>query len=536
MNRLAIISIAIGSEHQRLSEVTFPFIQKYADNINADFIKIIEKKISETTPHWEKFQLYKYLETYDRIVYLDADILIRSDADNLFDIVPEQMVGMFNEAPFTDNRVYAIESGAKDYNIKGFQWDGRYFNTGVMVLSKEHRFIFKKPQIEVFNFFEQTYINLIIQKHQIPIYNLHYKYNRMCCMDSATGEPRHSCQLIHYAGISPVDMVINIAKKDADILSTSDKDKVWPKNIWISVEGGLGDQIQAEPTVRFLKEKLHPNDDIRVTTHFPEIFRHIKGIQVETHDVNIWAGVTSTPFKKITLPNPEQPLWMFLSNMLCHTVDFAAISVLRRTLPDIDKEYILSYPIEAQNSLCELCKRDYFSDCVLIHAGQHWSNKSFPASYWEEIVHGLREYGLTPILIGKNEETRGVVRLKAKDGVINLVNMLSLHELFAIIDLCPVLISNDSAPIHIAGAFDNNIILIPTCKHPDYLLPWRQGSKYYKAKAMYKKLLCDEIPSSPTEVYQILGDKLLGEWNCYLPETSSVVKQVINILEGSYGQ
>jgi ADP-heptose:LPS heptosyltransferase len=109
--------------------------------------------------------------------------------------------------------------------------------------------------------------------------------------------------------------------------------------------------------------------------------------------------------------------------------------------------------------------------------------------------------------------------------------MLSLHELMAIIDMCPTLVSNDSAPIHIAGAFDNNIILIPTCKHPDHLLPWRNGSKYYKAKAFYKKLMCDDIKSSPTEVYTVLGDGLTGEWDEYLPDVETVVVGHILLLQ-----
>jgi len=523
--KLAIVSIAIGKNFVNLSQVTFPIIEKYAKRIGADFIPITEQKVSITSPHWEKFQLFDYLEIYDRILYLDCDILIKEDADNLFEVVPYEKLGMFNEAPFTSNRGYSIEQGAHDYRIKDFTWDRCYYNSGVMVLSKDHRFMFKKPEREIFNFFEQTYLNLLIQSHSVPIHNLHYKYNRMSCIDGFNGEPRHASQFIHYAGINP-DISVNIVNQDIKVIEESDGN--YKKYIWISVEGGLGDQIQAEPTVRFLKEKLHPNDDIRITTHFPEIFSHID-VQVDKHNNGIWQGIDTMPYKKITLPSPEEPLWSFLSNMLSHTVDFASISVLQRILPDKDKQYILKYSEEAKNNIINLCKTHDFSKCVLVHAGYHWTNKSFPASYWEGIVNELIDNDLTPILIGKNEETRGVTRLNTKDGIINLVNMLSLEELFAIIDLCPALISNDSAPIHIAGAFDNHIILIPTCKHPDHLLPWRNGSKYYKAKALYKKLMSEEIPSSPTEIYTVLGDKLLGNWDNYLPSKEIVVKEITEI-------
>lgn len=531
--RLAVISIAIGENFVNLSDITWPRFKSYAEKINADFIGITEKKVSITSPHWEKFQIYNYLNDYDRILYLDCDILIRKDADNLFDIVPYDQIGMFNESPFTDNRGYSIEKGSEDYNIKGFKWDGLYYNSGVMVLSKEHRFLFKKPQREIFNFFEQTYINLMVQKHEIKVFNLNYKYNRMSCLDQFIGEPRHASQFIHYAGINP-DIASNIAKKDLQILDYTSKDKIWAKHIWISVEGGLGDQVQAEPTIRYLKNILHQNDDIRVTTHFPELFWHLDVI-VAKHGEPIWKDIDTYPFKRITLPNPKESLWVFLSNMLCHTVDFASISVLRRTLPDDWKRYRFEYPKNKKVNILKYLKDVDINSCVLIHPGQHWENKTFPKQFWNDLVNSLIENGLIPIIIGKDEETRGVVNIEQRMGMISLVNMLDLSELMAIIDLVPVLISNDSAPIHIAGAFDNSIILIPTCKHPDHLLPWRNGSKYYKAKALYKKLICEEINSSPTEIYPVLGDGMLGKWEDYLPSIKEVTEETLKMIE-AYGK
>ena len=82
--RLAVITIAIGEHYQQLSTLTHPTIRRYADRIGADFIAITEQKISETTPHWEKFQLLDYLNTYDRILYVDTDVLIRKNCPNIF--------------------------------------------------------------------------------------------------------------------------------------------------------------------------------------------------------------------------------------------------------------------------------------------------------------------------------------------------------------------------------------------------------------------------------------------------------------------
>ena len=109
---------------------------------------------------------------------------------------------------------------------------------------------------------------------------------------------------------------------------------------------------------------------------------------------------------------------------------------------------------------------------------------------------GIIELGLTPILIGKDDERHGVLRLDGRDRTIDLTNLLTTSEFIAIISMAPILVSNDSSPVHLAGAFDNWIILIPTCKHPDHILPYRNGTKSYKTAALYKKLALDDMCQS----------------------------------------
>ena len=93
-----------------------------------------------------------------------------------------------------------------------------------------------------------------------------------------------------------------------------------------------------------------------------------------------------------------------------------------------------------------------------------------------------------------------------------------------------MLISNDSSPVHIAGAFTNAIILLPTCKHPEHVLPFRQGSQWYKAKALYKKLVCDFIDSSPLQVDGQTVDEIVeGTIEDYLADASEVVRTAMEM-------
>jgi hypothetical protein len=43
-------------------------------------------------------------------------------------------------------------------------WEGNYYNTGVLVVSRMHRNLFKLPekQIVIGDFYEQDYINMMI--------------------------------------------------------------------------------------------------------------------------------------------------------------------------------------------------------------------------------------------------------------------------------------------------------------------------------------------------------------------------------------
>ena len=73
--------------------------------------------------------------------------------------------------------------------------------------------------------------------------------------------------------------------------------------------------------------------------------------------------------------------------------------------------------------------------------------------------------------------------------------------------------------------------MIPTCKHPDNVLPYRNGSKSYKSKSLYKKLTVDEIDSSPTQVHGQTLDWVNGDIIDYLPNTSLVIDEIDEIMK-----
>ena len=528
MSKKLVLTIAVGGTYEKMAKLTHPTLQKYAEKIGADFLSITENKSS--SPHWEKFQIYDLLNKYERIIYIDTDVLVREDTPDLFEIVPENQLGMFNEMPFTEGRNISLIESCKDYGIILKDWNGKYWNTGVIVIPRTWKFLLKKPEKEIFNFYEQGYLNAMIHAelekagNELSVFDLPYNLNRMACMDKLTGEERFASYIMHYAGFPDVVHVMNLIGDDIKAWQGGSQNGFkYKRHLILDVQGGLGDQLEAQPGIRYLIKHIYPGDDINILTHYPVLFENM-GAKVFLHGQ--FAREPDTPYYSVnTLPGPDTVTWSVVSNLLCHTVDYCAMALLRRTLPNKDKNIILKVKDEALAGVKKICGED-LENLVVVHAGKHWESKTFPTNWWQEVVDGLQKEGFKVCLIGKNDLSRGVLPIKAREGMIDARDLLNLDEFIALISKTKILLSNDSSPVHIAGAFDNWIILIPSCKHPDHIIPWRNGTQDYKSKSLYKRLVLDDTPSAPTEVHGSSGQFINEDWSKYLPGVSEVIKEV----------
>jgi hypothetical protein len=529
MSNKLVLTIAVGETYEKMAKLTHPSFQKYAEKIGADFLSI--NKNTSSTPHWEKFQIYDLLNKYEKILYVDTDILIRSDCPDLFKIVPDNQLGLFDEMPFTEGRNISLIESCKDYGVILKNWGGKYFNSGVMVIPRNWKFLFKKPERELFNFYEQGYLNVKINQelekvgNEMSVFDLPYNFNRMACMDRVTGEERFASYIMHYAGFPDVGFVLDLIAKDKKVWERDEPSGFkYKRHILIDVQGGLGDQVEAQPGIRYLINYIYPDQDINIVTHYPELFKDVKGAKIFLHGE--FVRQSDTPYYHVnTLPGPSTVTWSIVSNLLCHTVDYCSIALLRRTLPNKDKSIILNVKDETIKNVKAICGED-LENLVVVHAGKHWESKTFSTDWWQEVVDGLQKEGLKVCLVGKNDLTRGVLPVKARAGMVDARDLLSLEEFIALLSKAKILLSNDSSPIHLAGAFDNWIVLIPSCKHPDHIIPWRNETQKYKSKSLYKRLVLDDTPSAPTEVHGSSGQYINKDWSNYLPEVAEVVREI----------
>jgi lipopolysaccharide biosynthesis glycosyltransferase len=522
-----VLTISIGDYYNEIATHTLPTIKNYAKKIGADFLNINEHNPQYITQKWNKFHIHELLNQYKRILYLDVDVLVREDCPNLFDIVPENKLGMFNEGRYAP-RFEFLEQASEYYGEPIREWKGKFYNSGVMVISRIHKQLFKLPKGIDFVETDQPYLNLRIVNDKIDMFDLDYKFNRMDILDKYCGISRLDSYIVHYAG-APKEMIFDVMNKDIQQWKNDRPNYEYKQNILISVTAGMGDQLCSEPAIRFT-QKIYPDANIFVVTHFPRLFEHLN-LPVMKYEE--WNGINDSVITMYTCPDDEQSEHK-LSHVLFHPTDYASMSMIKRAIPNADKTIKLKLDADDVASVIDLLKnKKKEKPTILVHAGRWWPSKTLPQEWWQEIVNRLSKK-LTVVLIGKTiDEEQGYLNVNCPEDGVDLRDLTSLGELIALISLSKCLLTNDSSPLHIAGAFDNWIVTIPTCKHPDHILPFRNGTQYHKAKALYKNLLIDDLEIRHT-VFKADTIDIIPEGKTlydYIPDVDTVVDEIFKIYE-----
>lgn len=261
------------------------------------------------------------------------------------------------------------------------------------------------------------------------------------------------------------------------------------RNILMDCLGGLGDEICAEPTLRYA-QKYFNNCDVSLYTDHPELFRHIPFKRVfNSKDRD---SVPNGPrfFVLTTLVNQvdEEISFHFFAHLTTHCVDFCSIHALRMQLPIADREVMLVPQPPAEESEAWRALGQGARPQVIVHAGKHWESKTFPKDWWDAVLLEIRKLGATPVLIGADlslcddpKDNRTTVDVDPS-GCIDLRNKLSVMDSVWLLQNSRVLLTNDSAPLHMAVTGNAWVGFIATSKHPDYITHWRKGQWGWRMK------------------------------------------------------
>ena len=199
--KLLVLTASLGD--RPFAQYTLDSMQKYADRIGADFKSITE---FQRGPEYDSIVvaggrqsvfidklliIQRELKEYDRVIWMDDTCLVSSDTPNLFDIVPYELFGAHNEGTL-DWVTCAHSTIEKFKSIKEFDVIVKqcYFNAGMMVISKAHEHLFADALIIRLGeagfmndaYVDQTYLNLLVRKLNVPFFALPNIFNRMAVM------------------------------------------------------------------------------------------------------------------------------------------------------------------------------------------------------------------------------------------------------------------------------------------------------------------------------------------------------------------
>ncbi len=115
--------------------------------------------------------------------------------------------------------------------------------------------------------------------------------------------------------------------------------------------------------------------------------------------------------------------------------------------------------------------------CVL-HAGATAASRRYPAASFASAADELAQDGWRIVLTGAPDEASIVasVRREMRTPSLSLVGALDLGEMAALLEAAPLLISNNSGPVHIAAAVGTSVVDLYALTNPQHT-PWRVASR-----------------------------------------------------------
>jgi ADP-heptose:LPS heptosyltransferase len=111
---------------------------------------------------------------------------------------------------------------------------------------------------------------------------------------------------------------------------------------------------------------------------------------------------------------------------------------------------------------------------LVLHPGVSEEKRRYPADKYIEAAHELMGEGYKIILTGSSGERdyAETIRSVLGNGAFNLAGELSIAELIALISRAPLLVSNNTGPVHIASAVGTPVVVLYAMTNPQHT-PWQ---------------------------------------------------------------
>lgn len=202
----AVVTVAVGEEATAMLAITRPFMEAYAQRVGADFV-LLDWPGHPAWPMSCKFAIPRALDHYDRIAYVDADVLLRPGCINLFDQCEPHEMGFCDELQL-QRQVHGGKQTEQDY----YRWRAKsglppikipwYMNSGVLVIPRSHRDVLTPPRLPMWPGFlvEQEWHMTQLLDMGLPYRILHRRCNWQWWTDKGFTEAPPSA-VLHFSGL-----------------------------------------------------------------------------------------------------------------------------------------------------------------------------------------------------------------------------------------------------------------------------------------------------------------------------------------------
>jgi lipopolysaccharide heptosyltransferase II len=169
-------------------------------------------------------------------------------------------------------------------------------------------------------------------------------------------------------------------------------------------------------------------------------------------------------------PEPQR----FVRHEVRRQLDMVAAIGCRTDDERLSLHFSASARRRVQRMLCRL-GLDYNRPWAVLHPGSTAPSRRYPASLFAEVATRLAQDRGYQLVLGGSDSERDLatgILATARAPGISLAGRLSLEELAALISLAPILIANNTGPVHIAAAVGTPVVDLYALTNPQHT-PWK---------------------------------------------------------------
>ncbi len=167
---------------------------------------------------------------------------------------------------------------------------------------------------------------------------------------------------------------------------------------------------------------------------------------------------------------------------------------------------------------------------IIAHAGVSEKKREYPAPLWIEAINLVCQQNDTQILLTGTQNERPLaayIQHATSDNVFNACGLLNIEELVAVIAYTQLVISVNTATVHIAAAVNTPVLVLYALTNPQHT-PWR-------TKSIVLPFSVDEKLKSKNEIIEFVHQTYFAK-KVEFPSPFTIAENALTLMENAPGK